>query len=44
MLSRALDDLSFAGAITMVVACGLVVGHSLALLSRIRQALPSRRE
>ena len=40
-LAHALGDLVFAGAITMVVAGGLVIGHSVALLGRIRQALPS---
>jgi hypothetical protein len=40
-LTRALGDLSFAGAITMVMAGGLAIGHALALLSRIRQALRS---
>ena len=40
-LAHALGDLGFAGAITMVVAGGLVIGHSVALLGRIRQALPS---
>jgi hypothetical protein len=42
MLAYALGDLSFASAITMVVAGGLVIGHSLALLSRIRQALAAQ--
>ena len=42
VLTRALGDLSFASAITLVMASGLVIGHSLALLRRIRQALPSR--
>ena len=41
VLARALGDLSFAGAITMLMAGGLVIGHSLALLGRIGQALPS---
>jgi hypothetical protein len=41
VLTRALGDLSFAGAITMVMAGGLVIGHALALLSRIGQALRS---
>jgi hypothetical protein len=40
-LTRVLGDLSYAGAITLVIAGGLVIGHALALLSRIRQALPS---
>jgi hypothetical protein len=39
VLTRALADLSFASTITLVIASGLVLGRSLALLSRIRQAL-----
>jgi apolipoprotein N-acyltransferase len=42
-LTRALGDLSYAGAITLVMAGGLVIGHSLALLGRIGRALPERR-
>jgi hypothetical protein len=40
-LARALGDLSYAAAITLVIAGGLVIGHSLALLARIARALPS---
>jgi hypothetical protein len=43
-LTRALGDLSYAGAITLVIAGGLVIGHSLALLGRIGRALPSPTE
>jgi hypothetical protein len=40
LLTSAFGDLSFASTITMVIAAGLVIGHAMALLSRIRQALP----
>jgi hypothetical protein len=39
VMTRALAELSFASAITLLIASGLVIGHSLALLSRIHQAL-----
>jgi hypothetical protein len=39
-LTRALDDVSYASVITLVIASGLVLGHSLALLGRIGRALP----
>jgi hypothetical protein len=39
VLTRALAELSFASAITLLIASGLVIGHSLALLGRIRQTL-----
>jgi hypothetical protein len=43
-LTRALDDVTYAGAITLVIASGLVIGHSLALLGRVGRALPSAEE
>jgi hypothetical protein len=43
-LTLALRDLSYAGDITMVIAAGLVIGHSLALLGRIGRAVPSPNE
>jgi hypothetical protein len=39
-LARALGDLSYAATITLLIASGLVLGHSLALLNRIARALP----
>jgi hypothetical protein len=39
VLARALGDLSYAGAIALIVAVGLVAGRSLGLLGRIREAL-----
>jgi hypothetical protein len=44
VLARALGDLSYAGAITLIIAGGLVIGHSLALLGRIGHALPAANE
>jgi hypothetical protein len=43
-LTRALEGLSDAGSITLVIASGLVIGHSLALLGRIGRALPPPNE